>query len=112
MKWPLATPSSRASLGPCEPWDRPLKILVIYMYINNKIYWFIRNMSQNICYSTKKHQTRAVQVVHLCSCMYLNQRRDRDDVLDFKQVIDAAIQCHLAGQESGRIWQAKPSSSM
>jgi hypothetical protein len=53
---------SMASLGPCGLCDRtgPLKILDIYMYFNNKIYWFVRNMCQNICYSSEKYQTWAV----------------------------------------------------
>jgi hypothetical protein len=36
----------------------------------------------------------AIQVVHLCLCMYLNQLRDRDDVLDFKRAIDAGFSVH------------------
>jgi hypothetical protein len=56
-----------------------IKILDIYMYFNNKIYCFVRNMGQNVYYSSQKHQTWAVHVVHLCSCMYLNQHIKRDD---------------------------------
>jgi hypothetical protein len=90
-----------------------LKILDIYMYINNKIYCFIRNMDQNVCYSSQKCQTGAVQVVHLCPYMYLNQRRGRIH-LYFKQAIGVGnTQYHSVGQELIRMHQeGKASSSM
>jgi hypothetical protein len=40
-----------------------------------------------LCYRSKTSNV-GNSSVHLCSCMYLYQRRDRDDVLDFKQAID------------------------
>jgi hypothetical protein len=67
-----------------------LKILDICMYINNKIYWFVRNMGQNFSYKPRKRQTWAMvlrnRVIH-CLCMYLNQwrEREREDMLDLKQ---------------------------
>jgi hypothetical protein len=70
-------------------------------------------MDQNICYSPKTSN----RVIHLCSCLYLNQQRDRDDVLDFKQAIDAGntvslsrpgIRMHQPSQAKQTTCSAKP----
>jgi hypothetical protein len=54
----------------------------------------------------------AVQVVHLCPCINLNQRRYRNDVLDFKQAIDIGntVSLNRPGDKTHRASQAKLSN--